>query len=546
MAEKHFQIEQLDQERLVKVNDIQQVSNPTMFNATGGLTADGLLSNEIFGITKETRANIPAYINLEEYFIQPYFYKIWLKIDKNLKAVIYETKNFRIDSKGYLVEDENGGTGIKFLKNNIDKIKFKDTKKDAMLKVLMTNKSVMFTKKIIIIPPYYRDVNNNNGRMGVGEINKLYTNLINNVRALRESNDYGLTMSGGIRGKIQDSILQIYNWFTIGEAVAGGEHTGSGIFKKFGITKRSVMSKTTDYSARLVLSAPSINVDSLDELMVDMDYCSVPLSAVCVIFYPYMLFNLRQMFNNIFGGKTYYDYTDKNGKLQRVELLNPQIEFSDDRFEKEINKFIHGYSNRLEIINIPNVEGKRLGLEFKGYNISKDDYENGLRETGAPIKRHLTWCDMLYIAACECVKDKMVLITRYPIDSYFNQFSCKANVASTVDTEPMVVNGEFYRWYPKIREEDIGSNTSNKFIDTCSIANPFCPLMGADYDGDQITISGVFSVEANKELLEHSKANSQFITLSGTNGRVASGEAIQAMYNLTLVLPDTKLTDPKF
>lgn len=477
MAEKHFDIKQLDQQKLIKVNDIREVTNPVLFNATGGLTPDGLLSNEIFGITKDTRANIPAYIDLNEYFIQPYFYKIWLRIDKSLKAVVYETKNFRIDSNGFLVEDENGETGIKFLKKNIDKIKFKNTKKDAMLKVLMSNKELLFTNRFIIIPPYYRDVNNTNGRVGVGEVNKLYTNLLNNIKALKESNDYGLTMAGGIRGKIQDSMLSIYNWFTIGEAVAGGEHTGSGIFKKFGTMRRSVMSKTTDYSCRLVLSAPNINVESLDELMVNMDYAAIPLSAACVVFYPYMLYNLRQYFNNEFGGKTYYDYIDKTGKLQRVELLNPQIEFSDDKFEKEINKFIHGYSNRLEAIKIPNVEGKDIYMRFKGYNISKEDYENGLRETGAPIERNMTWCDLLYMMACECAKDKMVLITRYPIDSYFSQFSCKTNIYSMTETEPIVINGEFYRWYPKIRETDIGSNTSNKFIDTCSIANPYCKLM---------------------------------------------------------------------
>ena len=68
-------------------------------------------------------------------------------------------------------------------------------------------------------------------------------------------------------------------------------------------------------------------------------------------------------------------------------------------------------------------------------------------------------------------------------DSYFNQLYTKINISSTVETEPMVINGKFYKWYPKIRQSDIGKDTSNKFIDTCSIANPYCILMGADYDG---------------------------------------------------------------
>ena len=53
------------------------------------------------------------------------------------------------------------------------------------------------------------------------------------------------------------------------------------------------------------------------------------------------------------------------------------------------------------------------------------------------------------------------------------------HISSTIQTEPMVINGKFYKWYPKIREEDIGKDTSNKFIDTCQISNPYCKMMGA-------------------------------------------------------------------
>ena len=55
-----------------------------------------------------------------------------------------------------------------------------------------------------------------------------------------------------------------------------------------------------------------------------------------------------------------------------------------------------------------------------------------------------------------------------------------------------------------------------------------------------------FSVEANQELEKHLNSNGQFIALNGQNGRNPTNEAIQTMYNLTLVLPDTKLTNPEF
>lgn len=67
-----------------------------------------------------------------------------------------------------------------------------------------------------------------------------------------------------------------------------------------------------------------------------------------------------------------------------------------------------------------------------------------------------------------------------------------------------------------------------------------------DYDGDQVTVSMAYTTEANKELLEYNKSKAQFITMNGVNGRTPGNEAIQVIYNLTLVLPGTKLVDPEF
>ncbi len=236
---------------------------------------------------------------------------------------------------------------------------------------------------------------------------------MNSIKSLKDSNDYGLEMAGGIRGRIQDLMLEIYNWFTVGESVVGGEHTGAGIFKKFGVMRRSVMAKTTDYSARLVLSAPNINVNSKNDLMVDLNYSSIPLSAACVIAYPYMIYELRQFFNNEFGGKNTYT-TIKNGEIRQLQLDNPEIVFSDDRFDKELNEFIHGYSNRFKPLLIPTTEGD-INMRFKGYYITPEEYKAGKRESEVTLERDITWVDLLYIAACSATSDKHAIITRYPV-----------------------------------------------------------------------------------------------------------------------------------
>jgi hypothetical protein len=85
------------------------------------------------------------------------------------------------------------------------------------------------------------------------------------------------------------------------------------------------------------------------------------------------------------------------------------------------------------------------------------------------------------MAAAEVTKDKCVLITRFPIDSMYNQVPMLVNINSTKETEPMVVNNTFYKFYPKIRQNMIGTNTSNLFIDTLNISNLYLGSIGGDY-----------------------------------------------------------------
>lgn len=54
-------------------------------------------------------------------------------------------------------------------------------------------------------------------------------------------------------------------------------------------------------------------------------------------------------------------------------------------------------------------------------------------------------------------------------------------ISTIKETENVYVSGRFYRWYPRIRETDISSNTSNRFIDTLNICNLLIGGMGADY-----------------------------------------------------------------
>lgn len=414
--ERHFKIDPLDPLKLIKVNNLQEVTNPIAFARNNVPTSDGLISNEIFGITKFDRSNTYAYISLGDYFMHPLHYKIWSKMDANIKAVIHETETFKIDSAGHLVKDPEGETGIKWLMKNIDKIKIKSTdsdKRERNIQFLKNHRDTMFINNIIIIPAYFRDANTTSGKPGLNEINKLYQSLLMAVRSLKENSDYGFSLNGAVRGRIQETILTIYKWFS--GSSNSGFNNAVGIPGKTGILQHTNLNKTTDYAARLVLSAPELKVEKMDDLLVDLDHSAVPLAAVCTAFMPFIQFHIRRFFENEFSGVNTYPMTNKQGELEYVPITDYQVAFSDEVIKKEIALFQHGYADRFRPIEIPNETHKNLFMFFKGYNVKNEDSK--LNDPGnlSIIERRLTWLDIIYQAAVEVVKDRHVLITRYPM-----------------------------------------------------------------------------------------------------------------------------------
>ena len=551
-SSNHLRVDLIDPDKLVKENNLQEITNPVFFIRNSVPTPDGLLSNEIFGITKYDRANTFAYIDLYETFLNPLLYKIWCKVDSKVKECIHGTKKFNITNDGTLVYDENGSTGLKFLIKNIDKFKLRrttskrrDMEVDFLEKYMGTPQ--MLIKKMIVCPAYYRDVNNDKGKVAVGAINELYRNLIVFIKALRESSDYGLTLSDATRGRIQDTLQQIYDWFGSGTTM-NGEQTSDVIPGKFGVIRMSVLSKTTDYASRLVLSAPELKVEKLDDIEADLDYSVLPLASACVNFLPFIMYHVRRFFENEFAGDSVLPFKNKDNTISYYHPKDYQIEFSDERIKKEIDRFCTGFSNRFIPITVPTIEGNEIYLTFKGRNMSAEDFAAGNIDKFPISERYLTWCDVLFMAAVAATEDKHILITRYPIDSYFNQYPTKIRISSTTKTEPMVVRNKFYKNYPMIRQSDIGTNTSNRFIDTLNISNLYLDGIGGDYDGDQVTVKGVYSEEANAELDKQLESKSHYFNLGGKGVRTSDKEAMQSLYNLTLCLTDdeSKMSDPKF
>ena len=546
---RYLELETLDIEKFIKANKLKEVTNPIFFERPGVTSTDGLLSNEIFGITKNERSNIFAYIDLGKWFIDPLSYKMWGRVDIKVKECVRGVKNFIINSQGQLEENENGSCGIEFLRKNINNIKFKrndSSRRDSKINFIEKNikENKLFIRKYLVIPAYYRDVDTSRseGKVSVGDINELYNKLLISVKSLKEADDYGIDVSNTTCGRIQDILVEIYNWFT----------KEPNLGQKRGIIKRTVMSKTADYASRLVISAPPLNVEKVNDLLVKTDTSAIPLSSLLANLFSFIVFWVRRFFENEFANGV-IPVKKKDGTVEYIEVEDPLIQFSDDVIKKQINRFIKGYSNRFIPVEVKLSNGKTVKMKFAGYKTRKDDNKETVGEEKSGISnRNLTWCDLFFIAASEMSADKHAILTRYPVNDYFGQQYTKIAVSSTKETEPMYIdlygNTKYYKYYPKIRQEDIGSNTSNKFVDTLRISNVRLSSLGGDYDGDQMTCKIAFTKESNEEIEKYMHSKRAYINMGGVNEMVNEAEALHSLYSLTLSVgeDESKMTNPVF
>lgn len=541
IRQDNLQVSLLDVDDFVKKNNLVEITNPVIFDASSNPTSDGLLSNTIFGITKESRASTFAYISLKKKFLQPLVYRIWSKVDSKIKSVIHGIGTYSIDKSGNIVEDPKGDNGIDFLRKNLDKIKFRETdsiKRERYVKFLNDNRKNFFTNKLIVIPPFFRDIKVDGGKISVGDINKLYINVMVSASAIGDSTEYGFSIGKSVEGRLQEGLIEIYKWFGTGT----DSNPNGGLPGKFGVIRRANLSKTTDYATRLVMSAPKLDVENMEDIRADFDYSVLPMTSAAANFFPFVIFHMRRFFENEFIGDTKYPILDKDGTIIYGEIEDYQIQFSDEVLKKELDRFIHGYSDRFRPVKVLcRVKGKQEYLDLKWKGFYKEPDVKALKN-----ERPLTWCDVIYMACEEAVKDRMILITRYPIDTFYNEFATKIRLSSTIETEEAVFDNVVYTHYPKIRKEDIGKDTSSSFIDTMNICNGYLDSIGGDYDGDMVTIKGVYTDEANAELKKQLASNIHFINLGGNPVISTSKESIQAIYAMTLTLPDTKLSPVKF
>lgn len=522
---------------LVKDMGLKCVSNQLYFERGDIPTDDGLFSEEIFGSTAKERTTTAAYIDLKEKFFHPYVYEVLKKIYGGGRSKI---DRIAIGEGSWIVEDgdiieikdpedsryDESNTGLKWLINHYKELKFKRNdsimrnRRIDLLEALSDDE--IFISKWIVIPVFYRDIDRSSGMVSVPEINGLYRKLIRTANSLSPTEI--AIFNNAAMANIQNTLVEIRRY--------GQER----IAHKDGALHKTVLGKSTDYGIRAVISVPTmIHTEKPEDMGVDILHTGIPLALCLAGGYPFMSKAVLDFFDNMAHSNDIAPILKYNPKTKKTEMSHVKITdfsnyFTKELIDKKMKEYMNTYANRFEPVKVAvdDESGSYYMIGFTGrpYGQTPD-------RAGGISNRPLTWTDVFYICAMQCLSDKHCYTTRYPLVDYFGCFPTRVLPLSTVHTTPMEVAGVKYPHYPVIDTRLSEDEISTLFIDTVEMSNLFLEGIGGDYDGDTVSVKIVYSIQANQEAEDLIHKMKQYIRIDGSNVRMIGNEPYLTFYNMT-------------
>ena len=596
----------LDIDRFIQENDVKEVTSTLFF--TGNMAAEnGLFDPNIFGFMPDEQKSLYGYIDLKDNYIHP-LVVINLTRMGSLGSLLLQADSPKkkyakvVDGRIIYVPktDPDAETGKEFYWNNFDKINW--TKSLSNLKITPEEESELdeeglqeleqamqdgmedysvtkqgrinfisgltknqfFTNKWLVVPVGFRNISSENRTLG-SDINSEYRKLLTNINAISRFKSSSIIGLSNIQGYLIQSVILVnlfkdtIGWIT-GKRVDFDKSTNkpaptTGVAKNSNLQEK-IIGKNIDYSSRNVIIPPTIvNKDTYKDADAPAGFAGIPLATVCSSFMPfvqkYALDIIRELETEIERQTLKWEEN-----FVRVEPVSKLY------IEKLLKNFIKSERGRFDPFNFILIYEDDSGKQYKveeilnlNYAHKQSDFKNGNYKV-----REFTITDLFYQAAVESIKDRYVLLARYPILNHLNIFPSGINLLSTKeeDRDIIILYNFNINWddskaptsamlqfkkYPKIpgfidnnieRREPI--QEKHTFINALIPGNTSLSSIGGDYDGDTLSIVGIFSEEGNKAAKEYINSAGYFVGANNKNMRSLGSvgkEFVMSLYELT-------------
>lgn len=264
----------LDMDKFVA--GLSPVTTADIFTRPSEFNQDGLYSERIFGnLESPERRQTYSYIDLHTKVIHPSALKIILQLNRKIDLFLSASETFNLDSKGNLVLDPDGFTGLtKFIEIFPD-IKFRGETEIREKYIDLMSKSYkdgsLFISYVPVIPPDFRPATQDeDGNWVLDKINDIYQSILRKSVQVRSSGQSGV----------------LFDLLSYGLQLAIVEHDKyirSKIEKKNGLIRNQMLGKRIDFSGRAVITpGPSLKINEV----------GVPFRIAANIFEPFMIHHI--------------------------------------------------------------------------------------------------------------------------------------------------------------------------------------------------------------------------------------------------------------
>lgn len=528
-----MKIDLFDINKFIETNHCKQVTDPIFFDgASGNPREGGLFSYDIFGMTDIERRNLYGYIDLGANYLHPLVFSTMNTRMGSIRDVLSGKKYAKIVNGKLTItteEDPEGKNGISFIYDNwdnidwinsIDEEEIDSLDKKTRLKFFKSlKKNEAFCNKWLVMPVFYRDMKPGGKNMG-SEINETYKSLIAKTNSMKLGGKYSIFGNTSMYS-IQLLLVKLF------------EENTRHIRGKDSMIRKHMIGKSLDFSSSNVITSQQISAaETVDDAPAKFGYTGLPLPTLLATFQPFFVNKIVDLYDRILVPNVYTLYGADVKHLDRTK-------YNVTAAEKLIKMFIKAETNRYMPITIEydSIGGSKqeVGLFIYESPLGRDQF----------VKRPFTLADLIYLSALECLNDKHVYITRYPITNNQNIYPSKIKILTTAKTHDVSIkfdkNAESIdlKSYPYIAWDGDPHPAPKSYYTFEAVTRPDLKVLaslGADFDGDTLAIRGVFSKEANAEAEELIMRKSNFFSSSGRLSRSIGGiskEATMSLYELT-------------
>jgi len=461
-------------------------------------SSSGLFSTEIFGMVgSEERNSMFSYTDLHIKVFHPLIYKHLISLKGLYKDVLAGKKYVVFDktTKDLVLSDEvNGFTGFEYFLSVMDKIKLVDNDSDIRgFKIMMLERygsEEDMLDKFLVIPAGLRDYKiNKNGRPEEDEINNIYRKLlaISSSIASISITKSNIDSVDSIRFKLQETVLELYEYI-----IALLKDKRGRIQGKWG--SRGIL-----YGTRNVITPSISDISDLnDNTKITIEHTTVGLYQYSRAITPITMNRLHSVFiGRIFNLDNSNAYL-VNPKTMEHELVTVKVKSKEawltlDGLDATIGSLGQEGLRKLPIM----VDKHYLLLLHEDNGVITPVFDTHTMPEDMDIKklRPITYYELLYIALLDTFDTYRGLLTRYPVINLGGIYPSKLYIKTTFEPKKRIVKLGLRELvaneYPNFKAE---------YYNSMSPHYAFINALGADYDGDKMSLSVVLTKDAITEI----------------------------------------------